>query len=430
MRSGRSYRLAISEKQEAPISTDFINIQLGSCMTIHYVILEVNNCMENRKQRRFDIDWLRIIAVLLLIPFHAALIFVMDPNSIMYVKDSVNSPFLDMMASVIHQFHMPLLFLLSGMASCLALSFRSAGQYLTERVTKLLVPGVFGLMTLIPVTTFLTQLSKGRTVSFIDHYIGFFKLDGNDLAGYSGTLTPAHLWFIFFLFIFSLIGLPLFLYLRKPLEKRQGKLFEKPFMLLLFGIPLTLASGVDILGDKNPLVYFLFFFYGFIFMTGEGYQKAIDRDWKYYLPLAILFELLRHVLPNYPDGTVLWATRGLMECTNRLIMVLVLLGFAHHFINRGSKVQKYLSEAAFPFYLLHMTVTTVVGLFIIRIPTGIAVKYLMIITIATLLTFLLYELLKRFGWTRFLLGMKPLKKKCVDAAAEADETSSAKHQTF
>lgn len=361
-------------------------------------------------QRRYDIDWLRIIATLLLIPFHSALIFVMDPNSIMYVKDHVNSTFLDTMASVIHQFHMPLFFLLAGMASYMALGFRSPGKYLVERVTRLLVPAVFGILTLIPVTTYITQLSKGRTISFIDHFIGFFKINGNDLAGYNGTFTPAHLWFIYFLFFFSLIALPLFVSLRKSLERGNGKFFGKPFMLLLLGIPLTLGSGLDILGDKNPIVYFLFFFYGFVFMTGEGYQKAIDRDWIYYLPLAIIFEVLRHILPDYPDGTVLWALTGLMETTNRLIMVFVLLGAAHRFLNKGGRIHKYLTEAAFPVYLLHMTVTTLVAFFIVKIHAPVAVKYLLIITIATLLTFAVYEVLKRIGFMRFLLGMKSAKK--------------------
>ena len=379
--------------------------------------------MENQSlTRRYDIDWLRIFAVLLLIPFHSALIFVMDPNSIMYVKDTVSSPFLDTMASVIHQFHMPLFFVLAGMASYMALGFRSAGKYLKERVLRLLVPAVFGIATLIPAMTYLTQLSQGKTLSFIDHYLGFFRLNGSDLAGYNGTLTPAHLWFILFLFVFSLIGLPLFLWLRKPLEKGGGRFFGKPFALLLWGIPLTLAAGLDILGDKNPIVYFLFFFLGFVIMTGEGYQKAIHRDWVYYLPLAALFEVLRHLLPDYPDGTALWAVKGLMETTNRLIMVLALLGLGYRFLNRSGKAQKYLTEAAFPVYLLHLPVATLVAFFVIRMQAGVAVKYILIITTATLLSFLLYDLFRRVGFLRFLLGMK---KKNGGAVAEVKKNSAA-----
>ena len=42
-------------------------------------------------ERRYDLDWLRVLGVLLLVPFHVALIFVLDPYTIMYIKDVVNS---------------------------------------------------------------------------------------------------------------------------------------------------------------------------------------------------------------------------------------------------------------------------------------------------------------------------------------------------
>ena len=191
----------------------------------------------------------------------------------MYVKDTVNSPFLDGMASVIHQFHMPLFFVLSGMASFMALGYRSASKYVVERFSKLLIPAAFGILTLIPFTTYITRLSRGETISFISHYTVFFRFDGNDLSGYYGTLTPAHLWFLIFLFMFSFIGLPLFLSLRRPIQAGKLEFLAKPFALLLLGLPLTLAASADILGDKNPIVYFLFFFYGFILAGTEGTQK-------------------------------------------------------------------------------------------------------------------------------------------------------------
>ncbi|MEN6452701.1 MAG: hypothetical protein ABFD10_00470 [Prolixibacteraceae bacterium] len=63
-----------------------------------------------KKARRVDLDWLRVLAVLLLVPFHSALIFISDPNVIMYVKDEINSSFLNHFAGWTHQFHMPVLF--------------------------------------------------------------------------------------------------------------------------------------------------------------------------------------------------------------------------------------------------------------------------------------------------------------------------------
>src|SRR5689334_23204217 len=103
--------------------------------------------------RRYDIDWLRILAVLLLVPFHSALIFSLDPGHVVYIKDSVESPFLVQAAGFLSIWHMPLLFLISGMATWFALGFRSGGQYLKERVLRLLVPTVFAILVLVPLMT-------------------------------------------------------------------------------------------------------------------------------------------------------------------------------------------------------------------------------------------------------------------------------------
>jgi glucans biosynthesis protein C len=133
-----------------------------------------------RPPRRVDLDWLRILAVLLLVPFHSALVFVLNPQSVMYVKDTVNSPFLDRAAGWVHQFHMPLLFAVAGASTWFALGGRTPGQYARERVLRLLV-------VLLPPMTWITSLAAGRTESLARHWLGFFRIDGSDLAGIGGT---------------------------------------------------------------------------------------------------------------------------------------------------------------------------------------------------------------------------------------------------
>ena len=108
-------------------------------------------------RRRADIAWLRILAVLLLFPFHTARVF--DIWEEFYVKNDQLSTALTYFIAFMEPWHMPLLFLLAGAASWFALGRRSGGRYAGERAKRLLVPFIFGLLVLIPPQSYLGLLS-------------------------------------------------------------------------------------------------------------------------------------------------------------------------------------------------------------------------------------------------------------------------------
>jgi surface polysaccharide O-acyltransferase-like enzyme len=95
----------------------------------------------------------------------------------------------------------------------------------------------------------------------------------------------------------------------------------------------------------------------------------------------------------------------------RWMLTLAALGLGHRFLNRTSKVLQYASEAAMPFYLLHMTFSVVMGYFVIQLEAPVAVKYPLTILTATGLTLVASELVRRWNVTRWLFGMKPLRLK-------------------
>ena len=118
-------------------------------------------------QRRYDIDWLRVILFGLLIPFHVAIgvywsTYGTDINPNMasddmdndelaaeentYTADSIDptSMFLHWM----HQWRLAALFMISGMGTAFAFKRRSWGKFLIERLQRLLVPMIFGMWTI------------------------------------------------------------------------------------------------------------------------------------------------------------------------------------------------------------------------------------------------------------------------------------------
>jgi hypothetical protein len=275
------------------------------------------------------------------------------------------------------------------------------------------VPFIFGVLTFIPITTY---IRRSNLISFTEHYAGFFRFDLEHLDGYNGTFTPAHLWFILFLFIFSLIGLPLFLALRTEKGKRVinalAAVAQAPVSLIVWGIPLTLIAALDILGDKNPLYYLLIFFYGYILASDTRFQKSIDKLTWFALAYGIFEAIFRVMTPqwHYPEWTVQWMVLGLMYEMGRWALTLAVLGLGHRFLNQTNNLLRYASEAAMPFYLLHMTFSVLTGFFMIKLNAPVAVKYPLIVLLATCLTLAAYELVRRWNITRWLFGMRSIKK--------------------
>ena len=365
--------------------------------------------MTSSSERRHDLDWLRVLGVLLLIPFHVALIFVFDPFTIMYIRDSVNSRVLAEVTGFIHMWHMPMLFMISGAATWFALGVRSAGEYIRERFLRLFIPLFFGLLTFVPFTIY---IQHSDVLSLQQGYAGFFRIDLNRLDGMNGAFTPAHLWFILFLFIFSLVGLPIFQWLRtekgRRVIERLGTAMETPLSLTVLGIPLTLAAATGILGDMNPLYYFLIFFFGYVFASDIQFQKSIDRLTWIALAYGIFETAINILFPirNFAPWTPQWMVLGFTYQLGRWALTLATLGLGHRFLNFTNKVLRYASEAAMPFYLLHMTFSVITGYFVVQLDAPVGVKYPLIVLVATGLTLLGYELVRRWNVTRLLFGMR------------------------
>jgi hypothetical protein len=190
--------------------------------------------------RRHDVDWLRVLAVILLIPYHSAVIF--SRPYVSYIKVEPNAA-LEAFAYFLNQWHMALLFLLSGVGAWFSLNSRSWRQYLGERFTRLIVPLVFGTLVIVPVQVYFQRL-------YYHEFSGScFRFYPNFLRGVypHGNFTWGQLWFLAYLFVFCFLGLPLFVYLRRAESRsRTSKIAagcEKPGVILLAGIPLMVIQA-------------------------------------------------------------------------------------------------------------------------------------------------------------------------------------------
>lgn len=377
--------------------------------------------MLNSPARRYDLDWLRVMAVLLLVPFHTALIFNLNTYAITYVKDQ-HSSILSLFGSIVHLWHMPLLFFISGAATWFSLKSRTNGHYLRERFYRLIVPTFFAILVLIPPMVFIQFMDKpSYPRNFLSFYPRFFGAPAPH-----GPLTWAHMWFVIYLFVFSAIALPILRFLGntkgKNLVNTLAQSCEKGWKIFLFAVPLCIIEvmlrgrwpGFQNLIDDwaNFFFYLLCFIYGYVISSDRRFTEASIRYWPMTLGIGItittLFALnwayFRFSIPSY---SLLYTFSMVLKAFNTWFWIVAFLGLAHQYINVNSKALQYAGAAAYPFYILHLPVNTMIGYVVIQWNINIVSKFLIITVATVLVTIIIYDLLvKRTGVTRFLFGMR------------------------
>ncbi|MDF2985029.1 MAG: acyltransferase [Eubacterium sp.] len=352
-------------------------------------------------RRRYDVDWIRTVAVLLIIPFHAAIIYNTDPDAIMYVKSGINVHQINLFEFFLDRFHMTLLFFLAGMAIYYSLLSRTTRQFAGTRTKKLLLPTVVGVFTFCPITTYVFARQNGSQDSLLSHYIGFFTRPVGGFEGVNGGFTPMHLWFILFLFVYSFIGIPVF---RAVISEKGRRLtdaladfFSKPLMFLLLTVPYSMIFLVDLMDERNPVAYFFVVILGFIFASNDKFQKAVNRDKWIYLALSAGILLLWYlwVKENETGSTFILYLKYFITKAARLIPTFALLGLGNSFIKTGGRTLRYLSEASFPVYIIHMPVVTYVGYLLLKFNIKPVYQYILIISLSYMICFILYETYRR-----------------------------------
>ncbi|RJP19751.1 MAG: acyltransferase [Candidatus Abyssobacteria bacterium SURF_5] len=381
----------------------------------------------HNSQRRHDIDWLRILAVLLLFFFHTARIFDTDD---FYVKNTAVSEGFTVFINFIYLWHMPLFFFLSGVGTWFALRSRGGRGYASERFKRLFIPLLFGACFIVPPQVYYMRLS-GQTYNhppldvFEDSYLQFFPTFFNGIAP-SGNWEWGHLWFLAYLFTFSLVALPLFRSIEKTygrgLVEKLASVAEKRGGIFLFGLPLMAGEALlranwpgmqNLYNDwSNFLFFILFFIYGYLLCSDERFWQAVERDGKLALLLAAaIFSIypLRLALGHLPsrgynpDYMSLMALRGL----DAWLWVVAVLSFGRRYLGFTNRILTYANEAALPVYILHQTVIVMVGYYVVRWQTGMMSGYFIITMLSLVVTLLACDLLvRRINVVRFLFGMR------------------------
>jgi glucan biosynthesis protein C len=405
--------------------------------------------------RRYELDWLRVLVVLCLIPYHAAGIF--SASADLYVKDPQAGLQLNALATFFEDWAMPLLFLVAGAGARYSLSERTAGQYLGERASRLLIPFLFGTLFIVPIQDYFAVLSDPSLLKqslvpisdphlldsyprfYLQYLLGYWYYLGH----YSTQLEFVfwgHLWFIARLILYAVAMLPLFLVLGTRWGGRLisllARILARRGALLLFALPLGLAvmglrsdQFVSLLADWqfkpnwSQLGFLLIFYlYGYLLFADRRFIETIRRSGPLALVLGVVaYFVLLAVSSGVAHSFVLLEVYRLGQGVVSWLWVVALLSLGMRYLARTNWLLRYLTDAALPIYILHMPALLLCAALVLGLHVSIAAKLALLIVGTFGVTLAIYEVaVRRIRAMRVLLGVKLTKG--LKPAARAPET--------
>lgn len=372
------------------------------------------------RPRRHDLDWLRVIAILLLVFFHSAMPFVAEWG--WHLKNAETSRLLLEFNFFMSRWRMAVLFLVSGVGTAYALGSKPWREFGITRARRLLIPLLFGIAVVVPPQVYMERLANGDAAGYLSFWPTFFTTGVYP----SGNFSWHHLWFVAYLAIYTVVLMPLFLWLRGARARKVGEVLERVVRrvgLVAMALPLALVlvtlypifmGPQNVVNDLAFLLYYMIFFlYGFLLANASGVWTKIEQGRGVSLRWAVACTLVLNAIrwngatPYIEYSPASAAYMSLMALT-AWCWVITILGYGKRWLNRPSRVLSYANEGIYPYYILHQTVIVVLAYYVIPLQDGVFAKFTFLSLLSLVVTAALYEtLIRPFNVMRFLMGMKP-----------------------
>lgn len=314
-------------------------------------LLSKNNgpkiCYEryNTYMRKYYIDNLRWIIILLLIPYHAAMAWNTwgEPNYIYFESN----PIISSIVVFLSPYFMPLLFLIAGISTRFALQKRTIKQYILERFKKLFIPFVFGTIVIMPLMTYIAdKFNNDYHGNLFCHYPIFFTRF-TDLTGSDGGFSVGQFWFILYLFLISLIAAGI---IRKIIPKKD--IHISLLLICFLGLPLPLFNKLLSISGKSLVEYTYIFLVGYyIFSNDDVIDKAEKNKWIFLCIglSATIFNVYMFIWSDTPNTLV----NAIAKFVSEWFMIIALLGIGKKYLNFSGKATTYMSQRSYTFYIFH-----------------------------------------------------------------------------
>lgn len=294
---------------------------------------------------------------------------------------------------MLNVWRIPLLFYVSGMGVFFAIRKRNWKALLLERGKRILIPFVFGIVAIAPLHALILQKYYQMPLSYYPH--------------------TGHLWFLGNILIYVVVLTPLFFWLKKIPQGRfhrvLGKVMSNPIGFL--GITLFFVAEAMVIKPGAFEMYvdtwhgfflgLLAFLFGFLFVyCGRSFWETV-KGWSWvYLTIALGLYVLRLMIFQLKAPDYLIAIES-------NLWIFGWLGVGYRFLNKKSRVLSYLSQAAYPIYIIHMFVLYLAAFIILPLPIAVESKFTLIVLFTGVSCFGIYEgAIQRVRVLRPLFGLK------------------------
>jgi len=369
-------------------------------------------------RRRYDLDWLRIIAFGFLILYHVGMFYVPWDWHVKsaYVNTAPEKPMM-----LLNPWRLSLLFFISGVAGRFAADKAPALSFTWTRFYTLFIPLAFGVVVIVAPQSYFQLL---RLHEIEPGFLAFWPRYLSHAHFSVFVPTWNHLWYVAYLIVYTLIGMAVMPTLRGLTRRLDSGRAERrlggwllvvtilPFILYRYTTDYWFPTTHMLIDDWNThAVYFTLFLYGVIAAKSETVWRLIAAQWRLWLTVALgLGILLVPVWAHWDTWLTGHPARIVAEQGVKVVyawaVILALLGAAQAYLNRPSAWLSYLTRAIFPYYILHQTLIILFGVWISRYHLGAVPEFLSLVVLTAISCLGLYEfVIRRLPWLRPLFGV-------------------------
>jgi peptidoglycan/LPS O-acetylase OafA/YrhL len=370
--------------------------------------------MEGQPDDRLHyMDNLRALAMLAGVVFHAALAYSPLVHDFWATADAGGSVWVDVVAWFVHLFRMPLFFVIAGFFAALLVRKRGIAGMLRNRLARVLLPLVIFWPLVYYTLTWLTAHAAATTQN-MSPVLAWVKQITIEQGSLPFAPTVAHLWFLLYLMYFFVL-----VWVVSTFELKRVPLWlatVHPWVIVGV-VPLLLVPALASVGAPWPAPEFFLpqlwalVFFGVYF--GLGYllfqRQSLLQQLRPLTPVLLVsalaaYALFLKFLGTRQPGLWLPLLQAVLEAHAGLWMTLWCLQVGKDWLNGRSRVMRYLADASYWVYLVHLPLLFAIQYQLLDVAAGWPMKLGVSVLATSLLALASYQLLVRHTFMGKLLN--------------------------